>query len=541
MIRWTIVALVFGLLVSGVLFDRIDQAPAPAALPVPAAVVSPSLVEPARLSDVWFCPVGSGSVDGYAAHQLDITNLGDRTAVANIDLMTGTGPGSGLRVEVEPLSTETVDLPSLDQAPLLGATVEIVNGQGVVGHSVTTIQGVVQGPCSTSTSSSWFFADGVTTRDSTEYLALLNPFAEDVVFRVTFQTSGRTREPEDLEAAVVPGRSVRVIDVGQYVSRESHVATTIETVKGQLAVERLQLTNGDLGPRGASLQLGVMAPALSWTLPAGRVHDGGDQRLVVYNPGEVLAEVDIEFDLSPVDRASYGLVPVEAVVQPGRFAVVDLKETLSQSGLPLPYEFGVRVVSANAVPVVVERWQITPPIDSSLIGAGGNDARIVGSPSLPGRLGRSIGLGAGLTAHWLRQTDADPDEVPEEEAPGSLDPAVGLIQPTATMGSATSRGVEVMSNRWVVAWLPLLGDNTAIVVSGQEGTAVEVSVVVAGELLPAGRAVVPAAGWISIPVSASVAAAPVIIQADQPVVAEAMVVEPDVRLAVIPAIPVLTP
>ncbi len=536
MIRWSTIGLIFGLLVAGVLFDRVDRAPDPEPLPTAEVVLSPSLVEPARLSNVWFCPVGSGSADGYATHQLNISNLGDEPAVANIDLMTDAGPGSGLRVEIEALSSETVDLPALDQAMWLGATVEIVDGQGVVGHTVTTAQGVAQGPCATSTSSSWYFADGQTTRDSSEYLALLNPFAEDVVFSMSFQTAGRTREPEDLKAAVVPGRSVRVIDVGQYVSREAHVATSIQTVRGQLAVERLQLADGALGPVGASLQLGIVAPSRSWILPAGRVHAGGDQRLVIYNPGLDLAEVDIEFDLAPSDRSSYGLVPVEAVIQPGRFTIVDLAATLTQAGLPLPYEFGLRVVSANDVPVVVERWQVTPAVDQTLIGAGGTDARIVG-PSLTG---------------WRRrQTDTDPNEIPEEEVPPVAAAAAPLSQPTATSGIAASGGSWVLADTWVVAWLSLTpnvvptvtgsvdGAYNALVVTGPAGASVEVSLIVAGEALPAAQATIPDAGWISFPVPALVSGAPVRVEADQPITVEAMIVGLDGRLSVVPAIPVV--
>ncbi|MDA3040802.1 MAG: DUF5719 family protein [Actinomycetota bacterium] len=534
MIRWSTIGLLFGILVAGVLYDRIDRAPEPEPEPLPAALApsSPALVEPPLLSNVWFCPVGSGSADGYATHQLNLTNIGDQPAVANIDLMTDAGPGSGLRVEIGPLSSETIDLPTLDQAMWLGATVEIVNGQGVVGHTVTTAQGIAQGPCASATSSSWYFADGVTTRDSNEYLALLNPFAEDVVFSMSFETSGRTRAPEDLKAAVVPGRSVRVIDVGQYVSREANVATVIQTVRGQLAVERLQMANGALGPVGVSLQLGISTPLRSWTFPAGRVHAGGDQRIVIFNPGLDPAEVDIEFDLAPADRASYGLVPVEAVVQPGRFTVVDIEAVLTQAGLPLPYDFGVRVVSANDVPVVAERWQVAPSIDQSLIGAGGTDARIAG-PSLPGWRGR--------------QTDSDPDEVPEDEAPPVQATAAPLVQPSALTGLGASAGSPVVARSWVLAWLSLTstpgeaveGAGNAIVVTGPAGATVEVSLIVAGELLSGVRATIPDAGWVSMPIPALVGGAPLRIEADQPVVAEAILVGPDGRLSLVPAIPVI--
>jgi hypothetical protein len=46
---------------------------------------------------------------------------------------------------------------------------------------------------------------------------------------------------------------------------------------------------------------------------------------------------------------------------------------------------------------------------------------------------------------------------------------------------------------------------------------------------------------VSFPVSASVIAAPLLIEADRPIVTEAMIVETDVRLGVVPGVPFLSP
>ncbi|MFT7601399.1 MAG: hypothetical protein ACI8TP_004352, partial [Acidimicrobiales bacterium] len=431
--RWALVGLVMGLLAAGVLYDRVDLAPVPDPSTVGEPVVTPALRSADRLSNVWFCPIGSGAAGGYATHQLAISNLSDAPATAAIDLVTGDGPGPGLEVAVAPFSTEVIDVAALDPAPSLGAVVEVSGGLGVVGHTVTTQGGITQGPCSTETADRWFYADGVTTRDAVAFVALLNPFPEDAVFTMTFQSPTRTREPLDLKRAVVPGGSVRVVNIGEFVTREPNVATTIVVERGQLAVERLQIFDGTLGPRGSALQLAVAEPSSQWTLPSGRVHEGGDHRLAIFNPTETVAEVDVEFDLEPVDRAAYGLVPIEVSVPPGRSVVLDLRGILTSFGLPLPYDVGLRVQSANDVPVVAERWQVTPAIDTTLIGAGGADARIVRG----------------------RQSDAEPGEVSEEDI--EVAPVPAAAQPTATIGVASSRGVEVSSTRWIVPWVELGG------------------------------------------------------------------------------------
>ncbi|MFT7598005.1 MAG: hypothetical protein ACI8TP_000925, partial [Acidimicrobiales bacterium] len=122
-------------------------------------------------------------------------------------------------------------------------------------------------------------------------------------------------------------------------------------------------------------------------------------------------------------------------------------------------------------------------------------------------------------------------------------PVPAAAQPTATIGVASSRGVEVSSTRWIVPWVELGGeDGTVLVVSGPEGTLVETRLVVAGELQPPFRASIPASGiaHIVLPAEASgVAAAPIVITADQPVVAEVQVVIAGLRLTVVPAVPVI--
>ncbi len=529
MTRWTAVLILFGLLTAGVAYDRIETAPAieiEQPHPVP---VSPSIDADGALSTVWFCPVGSGSAEGIGLHTLALSNLGDSEAVATINLLNGDGAGPSARIDLLAQSTELFEVAELDQSNLVGAVVEIVGGQGVVGHRVATNRGMTQAPCSTQTSDTWYFADGATTRDSSQFLVLMNPFSQDVVFDVEFQTAARTRVPEDLQAAVVRGRSVRLINVGDYVSREPNVATTITTVQGRLVVERLQFFDGQLGPEGVALTSASVAPRLEWYLPAGRVHDGGDQRVTLFNPSDTTAEFDLEFDLAdPADRASYGLVPVEVTVTAGRLVVVDLAEELARAGYPLPADVGITLHSTNGVPVVAERWQVTPKLDTSLIGAGGTNASI--------GFGRSAGVPLarfqdGEDVESPDNAIVDPATEPAEDAPPSL------IQATATSGVAISHGTSVLTNRWILPWLSIgTADQTVLAVTAPAGALVEVQLMVAGDLLPPMRATVPLEGRAQIPLRGPVAEATVIVTSDLPVAVEAQIVTDEGRLSVVPAI-----
>ncbi len=500
MIRWTTALILVGALVAAVLFDRIDPDPNPDPVVLVIERPTPSMDAVAPLGSSWFCAVGSSGAESYADAEITVTNVGDVAAVANLDIRTSDGPGPGLRLDIAPGTSATVPIATLGTFEAAGVSVEVIGGEGVVSHQISTSSGIAAGPCASGSSATWFFAGGPTTRDTRHFVALLNPFPNDVVFTATFQTPTRTRQPNELESRTVPAQSVLVIDVGEFVAREPIVATRIETVAGgQLVVERLLVLDGTLGPAGAALEAGVEEPTLSWTAPAGRIHEFGDHTLTVFNPTGFVAEVDVRLDpLDPDDRAVYGLVPIELTVQPGRLATIDLRTQADQLGLPLPYDVGLTVTSANGIPIVINRWQAQPGVDPSLVGANASERR--------------------------RQDDG---EVPAEELPP---PVAGpeYAQPTARRGIAMSHGSPFASTRWMSASSSLLPDNgTAVVVQGEEGALVEVRLLVSGSLGSPVRASVDATGRAVIPLTPIVDRAAVVVTSDLPVIAEIQIVSPD--------------
>lgn len=510
MIRWTTAMILLGALVAAVLVDRIDRDPN-VELPIEAVVrPTPAMADNPPLGSSWFCAVGSAGPETYADSEVIVTNVSDESAVANLDVRTNDGPGLGQRLEIAPRTSETVPLTNLGAFEAAGVSVEFVGGEGVVSHRVSTAVGSTEGPCASEASSTWHFAGGATTRDTSHYLALLNPFPNDVVFTATFQTPTRSRQPSELEARTVPAQSVLVIDVGDFVAREPVVATTIETVAGgQLVVERLLVVDGALGPIGAALESGVADPAPVWTMPAGRIHEGGEHDLTVFNPTDQVAEVDIQLDpLDPDDRALYGLVPIELTVQPGRLATIPLLLEATEITLPLPYDVGVTVRSANGVPVVVHRWQAQPGIDV-----------------------------ATNVSERRRQNDG---EIPADELPPALT-GPSYAQPTARQGIASSHGSPFQSTRWISSTTSLLGDNgTAVIVYSDAGALVEVRLLIGGSLGSPVRAAVDATGRAVIPLDPIASRASVIVTADQPIVAEIQLVSPD-AFDVVAMVPTLGP
>lgn len=514
MIRWTTIVILVGSLLGAVLFDRIDRDPTVLAGPDVVPRETPLMIQPAPLGSSWFCPIGSAGVDTYADAEITVTNIGSEDAVANLDVRSADGPGPGLRLDVAAGTSETVALSSLGTFGAAAASVEVIGGDGVVSHRVTTAAGVTEGPCASGSSSTWYFGGGPTTTDTAQYIAFLNPYPNDVVFRAEFQTPTRVRQPNELEARTVPAQSVVVIEVGEFVAPEQVVATRIETVGGgQLVVERLFVLDGSIAPTGAALEAAVADPALEWTLPAGRVHEAGENTLTVFNPTDAVAEVDVRLDpLDVGDRSLFGLVPLELTVQPGRLATIDLRGTANQLLLPSPYDVGVTVTSANGVPVVVHRWQAQP---AALV----TDADATDE--------------ADNTSERRRQDDG---EVPAEEVPPALEGPI-YVQPTARIGLASSHGSPRASTRWVAASASLLADNgSAVIVFGEEGALVEVRLLVGGSLGSPVRAAVDPTGRAVIPLNPVAAHAGIVVTADQAIVAELQLVGPE-RYDVVALVP----
>lgn len=510
MIRWTTVAILIGVLAAAVLFDRIERDPNVAAAPDIIRPPTPAMAEEPPLGSSWFCPVGSSGVDTYADSEVTIANVGSEPAVANLDLRTDAGPGPGLRLEVPPGTSETVALATLGTFDAAAVSVEVVGGEGVVSHRVTTAAGVAEGPCASAPSSTWYFGGGPTTTDATQYMAFLNPFPNDVVFSATFQTPTRVRQPNELAARTVPAQSVVVIEVGDFVAPEEVVAATIQTVGGgQIVVERLFFLDGSIAPAGAALEAAVAEPQTQWSAPAGRVHQGGDNTLTVFNPTDQVAEIDVRLDPIHVeDRLVFGLVPIELTVQPGRVATIDLRTTADQLLLPSPYELGITVVSANGVPVVIHRWQVQP----------------------------GIGAPADEQANVSERRRQDDGEIPAEELPPEPEGPV-YLQPTARRGIATSHGSAIPSSRWITASATLVPDNgTAVVVLGEQGALVEVRLLVGGSLGSPVRAAVAPTGRAVIALSPLAERASVVVTSDSPVIAELSIVSPD-RHDVVPMVP----
>ncbi len=376
---------------------------------VTAPVVEPGVAMPAArpeptLASTWFCAGGTARPGSSADHTILVTNPTDRPRTATVTVLTGAvapapevvGEGEADGGEAtttseattttaepttttrpEPASTElevpaqslvSYRLGDLSEAQLAGAVVEIDGGEVAVEHQVSGELGRATAPCSTTSSATWSFPWGVTERGARELLVFMNPFPDDATVDIDFATDEGVRETSRFQGFVVPGRSVVGAYVDEDVTRKAQVSAQVRVRGGRLIVDRIQTFDGTDHRRGITLGLGAPVPAETWIFPDGGHEEGTTEQVVVFNPTEEVAEVEVEVRLD--DPEANGVPePYALTVLPGRYGVVDLHST-DDARVPAGVGHSTIVRSLNEVPVAAERvMTATEPSDRRGVGA----------------------------------------------------------------------------------------------------------------------------------------------------------------------------
>ena len=386
--RAPVVVVILGLLVAALVFDRSrDDA---VSTTEPAAIdqaVFPVAADPGALSSTWFCAGGTGDEEAFADHSVQILNPTDRAVTVTLTVFGGfvaapaatvdeddlDGEGEGgtddeeepaeeppatpeapepveQQIELPARSREGIRLAEVLAAPVVSALVEAPAGGIVVEHRVRSEHGFDVKPCATSGAATWHFAHGETTVEARELLVLFNPFPGDAIVDGTFSTEDGIRQPERFDGLVVPGRGTLAVDLGEDVTRRQQVAATITARTGRVVVDRILRIDGETD-QGLTVQLGVPRPETTWAFPDGLVSETVREEYVVYNPGEDVAEVEIELVLDDPEKNG---IPesVDLSLPPGTHQVVDLN---ADGRVPAGVAHSGIVRSANGVPIVAER------------------------------------------------------------------------------------------------------------------------------------------------------------------------------------------
>ncbi len=335
---------------------RLDQ---PAAAPM--AVAAPA----DALSSTWYCAAGTATRGGMADMVVAVANPGSRDLVTEVTAVTDKGASRTRRVSAPAHSRVRVLLRDIVTARYAAALVEVRGGAVSVDREAAGGQGYDARPCASRAADHWYFAAGSTLRGADEYLALFNPYPDDTTVDITFATEQGPRSPRRLQALPVPGRSLRVVHLNaERVNRHSLVAARVVARSGRLVVDRLQVFDGSgdpvrssaAGPRtdppqGLTVSSGVTRPAVSWAFPAGRKTPGAREQIVVFNPSDREASVDIGITLDDPSRNGR-LDPIPLSIPPGDVKVLDVTD---QATVPDNVDHSISVRSTNRVAVVADQ------------------------------------------------------------------------------------------------------------------------------------------------------------------------------------------
>ena len=314
---------------------------------VSAEVLAPMGARSSARSSAWFCAGATAAADGAANGTVVIANAAQKPLSGRMTVVPSQGDPKTIPVSAVALGRATYRLTDVVTAPFASALVELDGGSAVVELVGTGPLGETVTPCASNASTSWYFAEGVTTKDALEVITLFNPFPEDAVVDMVFNTEEGEVTPQALTGLSVKGRGMAAINLGEHVQRRQQVTVRITARAGRLVAARLQTFDGSEGRKGLSLGLGAAAPGGVWYFPEGYLSDGLTERFQVFNPGQQEARVQLELSLEQGQAEPILLT----VPQASRVTVTANDE----ARIPKSVAHAVTVRSTNGVPVVAER------------------------------------------------------------------------------------------------------------------------------------------------------------------------------------------
>ncbi len=261
------------------------------------------------VTSAWFCagvPIGGPQLGGSAI----VVNPSEVTLTGKITTFTDAAAAEAVAVPFEVPSRGTVvfDLGQLQpQGSFVSAMVEIYGGGGFVEQRADSPSGSAVSPCSNSTSSTWYFADGYTVEGSREQLVVTNPFPSDAIINISEATSTESRQPAILQSLLVRANSVLVISQDLLAKRELVLAVTVESSRGRVVVGRAQEYVTSVGRAGFTMTLGAPSLGDQFYFADGEIAPNVIERYSVYNASETDAIVSVTF---------LGLDPAAGFVNP---------------------------------------------------------------------------------------------------------------------------------------------------------------------------------------------------------------------------------
>lgn len=345
--RLAALAVVAAVAIAGNLVDRTPPEQASAVFGIETTSEMPIAPVGDALTTAWFCPGVPAPADGTAGGVVSVLNPADVPLQGQLTFVPSEGAAVVQPLEVAPFTRLAVRPSDVARAPVVAVLVEVYGTNAVVEQTATSEAGLSTTACASAAGTTWYAADGATTVDASSALVVFNPFPDDASVTVTFATEEGPRTPQSLRNYVVPARSVRVIDVDETVLRNTLVSSTVTAGSGRVVVGRLQTYNQ---PPRRGLVAGLVSPyaGTDWWFANGRKGAGIAERVVLYNPTEDEATVDIT--VFPSEAAAEPVAPISVTLAPTSSQVVDIAANEA-----VPEGVHSILVASTDVPIVAER------------------------------------------------------------------------------------------------------------------------------------------------------------------------------------------
>lgn len=308
-----------------------------------------------RISTSWFCP-GAAAGDGIDGASVVISNPSDSDFTASVSFLSDAAVESSI-VVVPARNHSIVEVLRGRTVGVVVPVVEIIGSVGTVEQQLVYAAGDVTSQCVSATSNRWLFADGFTAAGSSQRLVLINPYPESAVVNVNYTTKEGKRTPSTLQGLILQPRSSRSLSLSEFgATDESTVAVEVIASTGQIVASRIQHYLG-AGRLGYSTTVGTPSALKEWWFAAGRTGPQVSERLVVFNPSDLLAQVNVSFfgegitNGVVVDSSASVAAPSTTIDIPAGAVVLINPDDLAD--LPKG-EHAMLVSSVGKVPVVVE-------------------------------------------------------------------------------------------------------------------------------------------------------------------------------------------
>jgi hypothetical protein len=284
--------------------------------PMPAARTGDAL------TTVWFCPSLGASEDGELDGAVTIQNPTAFPMSGEITYVPIDGEPVVQPVQLEEYGRAVLRPRDVVTGNFVAALVEVFGTNAVVAQTFTSPAGTSTSACATTPSPTWYLADGATTVDLSASLLLFNPFPDDAVVDVTFATDEGPRTPQALQGFLVPGRTLRRVDVDEAVRRNTQVSTAVEARTGRVVAGWIQTYRS---PERQSVVATVPAATAGtqWWFANGRKGEGVRERVVLFNPHRS-ATAEVTVTVSPTEPPGAPPVTLTEVVPPLSSRTVDV-------------------------------------------------------------------------------------------------------------------------------------------------------------------------------------------------------------------------